>query len=96
MADKITRDEIRHVARLARLELNEAEERQITEQLNAILGYMEKLNQLDTTDIAPMTHAIILHNVFREDGERVSLARDAALANAPASDGVSFIVPKVI
>ncbi|OIP88639.1 MAG: asparaginyl/glutamyl-tRNA amidotransferase subunit C [Syntrophobacteraceae bacterium CG2_30_61_12] len=96
MANQLSLEEVQHVARLARLELAEAEQRQMTEQLNAILGYMEKLNELDTGAIEPMTHAAPITNVFREDRRQPSLARELALANAPDSDGANFVVPKVI
>jgi len=96
MANQLSLEEVQHVARLARLELAEAEQRQMTEQLNAILGYMEKLNELDTGAIEPMTHAARIANVFREDRRQPSLARELALANAPDSDGANFVVPKVI
>ena len=65
MNSKITRQEVRHVAKLARLELSESEEERMTGQMNGILEYMDKLNELDTKDIAPTTHAIQLQNVFR-------------------------------
>lgn len=96
MGTKITREEVRHVADLARLELTEAEEERMTGQMNGILEYMEKLNELDTAGIVPTTHAIQLQNVFRADVVKDSLDREKALANAPESDGVNFIVPKVI
>ena len=96
MTTKISREEVRHVATLARLELTEAEEGRMTEQMNSILSYVGKLNELNTTDIPATTHAIQLENVFRPD--RVSSVgnREGALANAPQSDGANFIVPKVI
>ncbi len=96
MGTKITREEVRHVADLARLELSESEEERMTGQMNGILEYMEKLNELDTAGIVPTTHAIQLQNVFRADVVKDSLDREKALANAPESDGVNFIVPKVI
>jgi aspartyl-tRNA(Asn)/glutamyl-tRNA(Gln) amidotransferase subunit C len=96
MTQKITRDEVLHVAKLARLEFNDREEERLTGQLNSILNYMDKLNELDTTGVAPMTHAIRLQNAFRRDEVHPSLERERALANAPAADGVSFVVPKVI
>lgn len=96
MKEKITREEVRHVANLARLELAEHEEARMTEQMNQILAYMDKLNELDTTAIPATTHAIELKNVFRQDEVRESLEREEVLTNAPESDGVSFIVPKVI
>ena len=96
MDSKITRDEVRHVALLARLELSEAEEELMTGQMNGILGYMDKLNELDTKDVEPMTHAIELRNVFRPDRVESSLDRKDSLANAPGTDGVNFVVPRVI
>ena len=96
MSEKITRDEVRHVAKLARLELSEAEEARMTGQMNQILGYMEKLNEMDTSAVAATTHAIQLQNVFRPDEVHTSLPREDALANAPQSDGVNFVVPRVI
>lgn len=96
MSEKITRKEVRHVANLARLELSEADELVLTDQMNNILSYMETLNQLDTTDVPPTTHAIQLENVFRADEVQPSLDRTATLANAPDTDTVSFVVPKVI
>ena len=96
MSAKISREEVRHVANLARLELREDEEARMTEQMNDILDYMEKLNELDTSDIPATTHAIQQQNVFRADAVRDSLDREEAVSNAPQSDGVSFIVPKII
>ena len=96
MKEKISREEVRHVADLARLELAEHEEALMTEQMNQILGYMDKLNKLDTTNIPETTHAIQLQNVFRPDAVKESLDREHALANAPENDGASFVVPKVI
>jgi aspartyl-tRNA(Asn)/glutamyl-tRNA(Gln) amidotransferase subunit C len=96
MKEKITQEEVRHVANLARLDLSDAEEARMTEQMNNILSYMEKLNELDTSGVPATTHAIQLQNVFRQDEAVPSLNREQALANAPQSDGVSFIVPKVI
>jgi aspartyl-tRNA(Asn)/glutamyl-tRNA(Gln) amidotransferase subunit C len=96
MATKISIEEVRHVADLARLELTEQQELRMTEQMNSILSYMDKLNELDTGDVPPTTHAIQLENVFRQDLVVSSIDRERALDNAPESDGVNFIVPKVI
>ena len=96
MKEKISREEVRHVAVLARLDLTEQEEGRLTVQMNQLLDYMDKLNELNTRDIPATTHAIQRQNVFRADEVRESLDRDRALANAPENDGVSFIVPKVI
>jgi aspartyl-tRNA(Asn)/glutamyl-tRNA(Gln) amidotransferase subunit C len=96
MVTKISVEEVRHVANLARLELGEGEELRMTEQMNSILSYMDKLNELDTRDVAATTHAIQLENVSREDRVNTSLDRSRALHNAPQNDGVNFVVPKVI
>ena len=96
METKISLQEVRHVADLARLELTEREELRMTEQMNSILSYVDKLNELDTSDIPPTTHAIQLENVFRQDLVIPSVDRAMALDNAPQSDGVNFTVPKVI
>jgi aspartyl-tRNA(Asn)/glutamyl-tRNA(Gln) amidotransferase subunit C len=96
MKEKITRQEVRHVAQLARLELSQEEEKQMTEKMNQVLTYMEKLNSLDTSQVPHMTHAIQLQNVFRQDEVLPSMDREQILANAPECDGVSFLVPKVI
>jgi len=93
---KITKDEVTHVARLARLEFTEAEAEKFTSQLNNILMYMDMLNRVDTTGVAPMTHAIAQQNAFREDTVTPSLGRDLTLANAPDARGDFFRVPKVI
>jgi aspartyl-tRNA(Asn)/glutamyl-tRNA(Gln) amidotransferase subunit C len=95
METKISLQEVRHVADLARLELTEHEELRMTEQMNSILSYVDKLNELDTGDVLPTTHAIQLENVFRQDVAVSSADREMALDNAPQSDGVHFIVPKV-
>ncbi|MBA4397303.1 MAG: Asp-tRNA(Asn)/Glu-tRNA(Gln) amidotransferase GatCAB subunit C [Syntrophus sp. (in: bacteria)] len=93
---KITKDEVSHVAHLARLEFAEAEAEKFTAQLNNILLYMEMLNRVDTTGVAPMTHAVAQQNAFREDQVKPSLGRDETLANAPDARGDFFRVPKVI
>jgi aspartyl-tRNA(Asn)/glutamyl-tRNA(Gln) amidotransferase subunit C len=96
MTEKISLGEVRHVAKLARLDLNEQEELRMTEQMNNILSYMETLGELDTKDIPATTHAVQLQNVFRPDETTPSLDRERVLENAPESDGVSFVVPKII
>jgi aspartyl-tRNA(Asn)/glutamyl-tRNA(Gln) amidotransferase subunit C len=92
----ITKEEIGHVAHLARLHFSEEEKEKFTSQLNDILGYIGKLNQVDTSDIPPTTHAISLNNAFRDDVVKESLNRDLVLANAPDEKGNCFRVPKVI
>jgi aspartyl-tRNA(Asn)/glutamyl-tRNA(Gln) amidotransferase subunit C len=96
MIQKIGSEEVRHVARLARLEFSDQDVERLTGQINSILNYMDKLNELDTSGVTPMTHAIRLQNAFRDDAVHPSLERERALVNAPATDGVHFVVPKVI
>jgi aspartyl-tRNA(Asn)/glutamyl-tRNA(Gln) amidotransferase subunit C len=93
---KITRAEVEQVARLARLELGEDEKAQLTAQLDAILGYMETLNTLDTRGVEPTTTVIPLVSVMRDDVVRPSLDREDALANAPDREGAYFRVPRII
>lgn len=93
---KITKEEVEHVAHLARLNLREDEKEKFTSQLNDILLYMEILSKVDTTGVEPMTHAITLHNAFRDDVIRESIGRDLALDNAPDEMGDCFRVPKII
>jgi len=96
LAVKISRDEIRHVALLARLALDPAEEEAMTTTLNAILTYMEKLEELDTSAVEPTAHILDLPTPWREDVVTNAPKADALLANAPARDGDFFRVPKII
>ena len=93
---KITLQEVEHVARLARLALSEEEKEQMRSQLDRILGYVEKLNQLDTTGVEPTSHAIPMTNVFREDALTPSLSREEAMGNAPDRQEGFFRVPRII
>jgi aspartyl-tRNA(Asn)/glutamyl-tRNA(Gln) amidotransferase subunit C len=93
---KITPEEVERVARLARLEVSPDEKEELTRQMNRILQYVEKLNELDTTGVSPTSHAIDLQNAFRDDAVDVSLPRDASLENAPESNGAEFVVPRII
>ncbi|MDR2551267.1 MAG: Asp-tRNA(Asn)/Glu-tRNA(Gln) amidotransferase subunit GatC [Desulfobulbus sp.] len=93
---KITRDEVRHVAKLARLDLSGAEVDRMTGQLNVILNYVAKLDELDTDGVAVTTHTQQVVNAFRDDEVRPSLPREQALANGPEQNGESFVVPRVI
>jgi aspartyl-tRNA(Asn)/glutamyl-tRNA(Gln) amidotransferase subunit C len=92
----LTREEVLHVAGLARLMLSPAEIELFTRQLNDILAYMEKLQELDTEGIAPLAHVIPVFNVFREDVVREGLDRETALNNAPAREEGAFLVPRII
>jgi aspartyl-tRNA(Asn)/glutamyl-tRNA(Gln) amidotransferase subunit C len=93
---KITKADVEHVARLARLHFGEEELERFTSQMDAILTYMDQLNELDTSHVEPTTHAMDLFNVFREDHVTESIGAEKALANAPHRLGVSFQVPRVI
>ncbi|MBN2568295.1 MAG: Asp-tRNA(Asn)/Glu-tRNA(Gln) amidotransferase subunit GatC [Deltaproteobacteria bacterium] len=93
---KITRDEVKYVSHLARLNFGEEEAEKFTSQLNDILVYMDILNKVETSGIKPTTHAIDLTNAFREDTVKESTGTEVALANAPDRSGDCFRVPKVI
>lgn len=93
---KITKSEVEYVAHLARLDFKEEEKETLTVQLNSILTYMDKLNEVDTTGLEPVSHAIALKNAFRDDIVEDSLAPELSLANAPDVRGPFFRVPKVI
>ncbi|BEH11916.1 MULTISPECIES: Asp-tRNA(Asn)/Glu-tRNA(Gln) amidotransferase subunit GatC [Geobacter] len=93
---KITRTDVEHVATLARLELAEDEKDRFTGQLDAILAYVEKLNELNTDGIIPTSHAVPVENAFREDEVRFSIGVENALANAPDRVEGFFRVPRVI
>jgi len=97
MPDKqITLEDVRHVAKLARLALSESQMQTLTPQLASILGYVAKVSEADTTGVEPMAHALPLHNVLRDDVVEPSLPLDKVLQNAPETDGPFFKVPKVI
>ena len=96
MSVKITEDDVRHVAKLSRLHVSDEEVHHFTDQLGAILGYIDKLSELDVDAVEPMAHPMELANVFREDAEKAGMATDAALANAPGKAESFFTVPKVL
>lgn len=93
---RITLDQVRYVAELARLELAPAEEERLTGQLNAILEYMGQLAEVDTAGVEATSHVLPLTNVLREDEPRPCLTNAEALANAPDPDQGHFAVPKII
>ena len=92
----ISETQVEHVARLARLALDADERRRFTEQLNAILSYMEQLNEVATEDVEPTAHVLDLVNVYRADEARRTLTPDAALANAPETEQRFFVVPRIM
>ena len=93
---KITIADVEYVARLARLALNTAETELFAGQMDAILGYVDKLNELDTANIRPTSHAVPMENAFREDAVKPSIGAGKALANAPDRADGFYLVPKVI
>jgi aspartyl-tRNA(Asn)/glutamyl-tRNA(Gln) amidotransferase subunit C len=92
----ITIEELEHVARLARLSFSSDELSAFTGQLNDILGYVAKLEELDTGGVTPTTHALQVTNVFRQDEVKPSLPVEEAVANAPEEENGAFVVPRII
>lgn len=92
----IDEKQVERVAKLARLKLTPEELTRFSAQLSHILGYIDELNRVDTSNVAPMSHPLDLTNVFREDATTPSLPRDAALANAPQQRDGFFLVPPVL
>ena len=93
---KISLEQVRHVARLARLELTAAEEERLQHELSDILGYVDKLNELDTGQVEPTAQVGEAGTPTRDDSVTNQPAPDAMLANAPAREGMLFKVPKII
>jgi len=92
----IKKDAIRYVADLARIGLSQQEEELFAEQLNHILAYVEQLDKLDTKNVEPMSHAVSMGNMLREDTPRSGLSNDDALKNAPEKEEGFFKVPTII
>ncbi len=91
----ISKREVEHVARLARLQLSEAEKDRMAEQLSRILDHIAVLNRLDTADVPPLAHVLPVHNVYRPDVVNEGFSREQALANAPEAEDGCFKVPKI-
>ncbi len=96
MANSIDADKVRHVANLARLHVSEDEVQRYVGQLSRIFDYVDLLNEVNTDNVEPLTHALPITNILREDVVRPSLSTEQALANAPQSDRGYFLVPKVL
>ena len=92
----VTIKDVEHIAKLAKLSFTEDEKTDFTEQFNEILSFMEKLNELDTSNVEPLSHVIEVQNVLREDMVKESLPTENALKNAPSHTDQFFKVPKVI
>jgi aspartyl-tRNA(Asn)/glutamyl-tRNA(Gln) amidotransferase subunit C len=91
-----TEIDVKYVAHLARLALTPEEEKKIGAQLGNILGYIEKLKELDVSQVEPTAHAVPMTNVTRPDEIRPSLTNEEALRNAPAQANGLFLVPKIV
>lgn len=91
----ITKKDVEHVAKLARLELIEDEKEMFTHQLGDVLAHVEKMNEVDTTGVEPMNHPIDFVNVMREDKKIYENTREELMANAPDVEGDYFKVPKI-
>jgi len=96
MGPPLDQSVVRHVARLARLRINDAEAALFASQLSMVLKYVEQLNEADTNGVLPTAHTLPVSNVFREDEVRPSLSSDQALHNAPDRHDGFFRVPRVL
>lgn len=92
----VSKKDVEYIARLARLQLRVDEIESYTNQLNKILEYMDKLNELDTSNVIPLSHPVEKTNIFREDELKKSVSREEALKNAPDRTEDFFKVPKII
>jgi len=96
VASSFSTEDVQKVAKLARLKLSDAEVQSLAEQMGHVLGYVEILNELNTDEIEPLANAVELTNVLRADEVAESLPREAALSNAPKTDGKYFLVPQIL
>lgn len=92
----VTEKDVRYVAHLARLQLTDDEVESLTEDMSEILGYMETLEELDTSNVEPLEHVIEMEYRLRDDKAKEPLSHEEALKNAPDADSDYFRVPKVI
>ena len=92
----LSRQEIEGVAHLSRLELTSEELDKFTDQINTLLGHFAKLQELDTTEVEPTSHAIPVYNVFRKDDVKPSLPPEEVVANGPVVAENCFVVPRVV
>jgi aspartyl-tRNA(Asn)/glutamyl-tRNA(Gln) amidotransferase subunit C len=92
----VSKKDVEHIAKLAKLKFNEAEKEKLQGELNKILEYIDKLNEIDLTDVQPLENINDSENVFREDKAEVCLPKEEALKNAPSKTENFFKVPKVL
>ncbi|WP_102028775.1 Asp-tRNA(Asn)/Glu-tRNA(Gln) amidotransferase subunit GatC [Salirhabdus sp. Marseille-P4669] len=93
---EISKDQVKHVANLARLSFSEEEVEKFTEQLGSIIKFAEQLNELDTENVEPTTHVLDLKNVMRKDEPKKGLTQEEALKNAPDKQDGQFRVPSIL
>lgn len=96
MSDVINKDDVKYIAKLSKLDFDDAEIDQYTGELNNILEYVKKLGELDTDGVEPTSHVLSIHNAVREDVLKESLSSEKALRNAPSGINGHFEVPRVI
>ena len=92
----VSKADVENIAKLARLEVSEEEKEKFVGQVNQILEYVGKLNEINTDDVEPLSHTLDIKNVFREDKVKESLTQEKALENAPSKTDKFFRVPKVV
>lgn len=92
----VSKEDVEKIAKLAKLKFSDEELENFTPQMNEILNYMDKLNELDTENVEPLSHPVEQINVFREDKLKQSISTEDALKNSPVKDEQYFKVPKVI
>lgn len=93
---KITKEQVTHVANLARLNLTEEEKEHMTKDMGSIITFVDQMNALDISDVKPTDHIIPINNVFREDVVRPSMDREELLRNAPDQEEGCYSVPKIV
>jgi aspartyl-tRNA(Asn)/glutamyl-tRNA(Gln) amidotransferase subunit C len=92
----LSREDVRHVAQLARLDFSDEEEARMAEEMSRILEYVEKLDELDTSGVPPMSHVLDVTNVYREDDIESRIDQGQALEPAPDAERGYFVVPRVV
>ncbi len=92
----ITREQVEHVAKLARLSLTEEEISRLQSEMGGMIAFADQLNELDVESVSPTTHAVPMQNVFRQDVMDQRDCRDALMECAPQSDGIAIVVPRVV
>ena len=93
---KITTDEVKYVANLAKLYVDEVEAEKLTGEMESIINFADMLSEIDTDNVSPTNHAMKVQNVFREDTVNESYSQEDILKNAPSQEGGCYLVPKVV